>query len=79
MELYINNENLGSEPYIGTREGFIEAMTPTPLLDWYDEYMMEVFEMDEHLLYNDWLDHIMDRGLRLATDEEIARFPRINN
>ena len=77
MTLLINNETLGSEEYIGTREEFIEAMTPTPLIDWYDEYQMEVFEMDEHLLYQDWLDHIMDRGLRLATGEEIARFPRI--
>lgn len=84
VELYINNENLGSEPYVGTREEFIEAMTPVPLAGWYDEYLDSIeqdrdYPAAEPVSYDEWVKELFDEGLRPATDEEIARFPLINN
>ena len=84
--LYINNERFGSIRYVGTREEWKRGMDST-FRGWYSVY--DAFMNDElyhqepfneqPLSYEDWLEVTLDECLRVASEEEIARYARLIN
>ena len=83
--LYINNEKLGSECYIGTRDQFRKELTPTCFKQWYYEYENNQQDLarengddnPEIMSFEEWVQDCLDKGLSVATDDDIASYPRL--
>ena len=83
--LYVNNETLGSECYVGTWEEWEDSLSPMPLRDWYIEYEVRVQEQAEDIgddtpeimTFEEWVQDCLDNGLSVATEDEIESYPRL--
>ena len=82
--LFVNNETLGSECYIGTWSEWEQSLQPTPMNEWYQDYCStqqqqaeELEECPEILNFEEWAQDCLKKGLSEATNEEISRYQRL--
>jgi len=71
---HINDEYLGSETYVGTRDEFKVELAPC-FQDWY--YQRD--DIYEGETIDEWIESQLDNHLKLADDEDVANYPRITN
>ena len=70
--LFINDEYLGSETYVGTREEFKTVLAPC-FVDWFKNAQDE----DDFSNFDEWVELQLDRHLTVADDSDIASYKRI--
>ena len=82
-KLYINNENLGTETYVGTYDEFKEELSDI-MTEWYRDYLLiyavsEDPSKGELMSYTEYEAKTLNDGLSVADPDDIRAYDRITD
>jgi len=75
--LYIADNSIDSEGYIGTREEWEIGMKET-LKSWYNEWLQTESEIKEPMSFEEWAEATLDELLEECPDDEIDEYTRLD-